>query len=285
MGAPARAAGSLRRIELEFAAAGGRTVLRHAYAEPPFAIRPLFDLGGGLAHFILVQTTAGLFGGDALSIDVRVRPGARAIVTSQAAQQVHPAVRPEAEATQDVRVRVDRGGEFHGCFEPVIPFARARLAQRTALDVEAGGRLFWAEGLMAGRVARGERWQFTRLAVDTALRCSGDLVYLERFVLGENGASPDTPWAMGEGTYLGSLLACAPEIDTGRVDTLQAALFPPSSDPGAAAVRGAVDLPAPGVLAGRVLAADGAAFHRVQHAWRAGAFAILLQQPVPALRP
>ncbi|HVB38178.1 MAG TPA: urease accessory protein UreD [Vicinamibacterales bacterium] len=275
-----------RRLELVFGPVAGRTELLHAYADPPFAIRPLFyPANDDRAHFILVQATAGLFGGDALDISIQVRPGARAVVTSQAAQQLHPSVEAGARATQQVRVRVDEGGELHGCFDPLIPFARARLEQQTALDVAGGGRLFWCEGLMAGRVRRGERWQFACLALETALRRDGDLLYLERFVLGEGEADPAAPWAMGRHRYLGSLLACDARLDEARGDALQAALFPPAGETDDAAVRGAVDLPAPGVLVGRVIAVDGASFRRLQHAWRTAAFDVLLQEPAPALRP
>ncbi len=276
------------RLVLDFAPAGGRTALRHAYADPPFAIRPLFyPAGDDRAHFIVVQATAGLFGGDALAIDIRVRAGARAIVTSQAAQQLHPSGRGEATATQHLHVRVDDGGELHGCFDPLIPFARARLDQRIAFDVEGEGRLFWCEGLMAGRVRRGERWQFAHLALETALRRDGALVYLERFALGQGEADPAARWAMGSHPYLGSLLACDRRLDEARGDALHAALFPsPAGGDRATAttLRGAVDLPAPGVLVGRMTAADGAAFRRAQRAWRTAAFEALLREPAPVLR-
>jgi urease accessory protein len=274
------------RLELVFAVAGGRTRLSHAYAEPPFAIRPLFHPAhDDRAHLILVQTTAGLFGGDALDVDIHVRTGARAIITSQAAQQLHPSVDPAATATQRIRVTVDDGGELHGCFDPIIPFARARLAQTIRLDVHEGGRLFWCEGLMAGRVRRGEHWAFARLDMETSLRRRGELVHLERFSLGAGHPDPGGPWAMGCHRYLGSLLACDARLDEPRLDALHRALAGAGDDPGNGDVRVGADLPVPGVLTGRITTRDGASFRRLQRAWRTAVFEALLRETAPAIRP
>ena len=46
----------------------------------------------------------------------------------------------------------------------VIPFAGSSLRQTTRIDIEPGARLVFWEGLMAGRVARGERWRFRELS-------------------------------------------------------------------------------------------------------------------------
>ena len=63
----ARAIGRSARLELVFEARGGRTVLAHAYAEPPLRIGRTFDLGGA-AYVILVCSGPGVFAGDTLQI-------------------------------------------------------------------------------------------------------------------------------------------------------------------------------------------------------------------------
>jgi len=287
IGVAAPGTGRAGRLELVFGETAGRTGLVHAYAEAPFRITPLFHPAGpSLAHFMLVQTTAGLFGGDRTDVDIRVQRGARVVVTSQAALQAHPSADRTSVARQRLRAVVEDGGELHAYLDPLIPFAGARVRQITCLEVTGAGRLFWSDGLMAGRVRRGERWQFARLDVETALRRDGVLVHLERFSLGEGPVDPTARWAMGAHPYLGSLLACDARLDETRGDALQAALFEagrPKEEAGA--LLGGVDLPAPGLLAGRVTAADGASFRRWQRAWRTAVFETLLDQIPPPLRP
>jgi len=55
---------------------------------------------------------------------------------------------------------------------------------------------------MAGRIGRGEIWQFDEFSSETSLRVNGRPIYLDRFRLlpGEN--RPDREWMMGNARYL-----------------------------------------------------------------------------------
>lgn len=281
---PAARAGRTGRLRLVFAVRAGRTVLQDSYAEPPFAVGRVFHPAGpDLAHVILVQTTAGLFGGDALDVEIEVQSGARVVLTSQAAQKVHPSAGGEL-ARQTWRAHVARGGELHGYLDPLIPFTGARLEQSTRFELDDGGRLFWAEGLMAGRVQRGERWRFAQLRMETSLARGGRLAYLDRFALGDGGIAPDGRWAMDAHGYLATLLACGVAGARARAEATQAHLFDdrPAFPRGA---LGAVDAIDDDLLIGRALADDGVAFARLQRAWRQQVFDGLLGETEPAFRP
>src|SRR6266496_3789119 len=93
----ASSVGHLARLDLVFEARRGRTMIAHAYAEPPFRIGRSFDVDGA-AYVILVCSGPGIFAGDALQLSIRVASGARVVLTSQSALQVHPsaAVSPAA---------------------------------------------------------------------------------------------------------------------------------------------------------------------------------------------
>ena len=111
-------------MELVFACRRGRTVLAHAYAEPPFRVGRLLDAGAfRSAQMILVCCGPGVFAGDRLEQRVRVEPGARVLLVSQAALQVHPGGRhrPLRRSTRPTSVAHDATLD---CFwDPVIPFA------------------------------------------------------------------------------------------------------------------------------------------------------------------
>ena len=128
--------GRRARLELLFTHRRGRTVLARAYAEPPFRIGPLFECGPH-AQMIVVCCGAGVFAGDRLEQYVRVEGGARVLLTSQSALQIHPprATRasivdlpeagpaPSADATLLAEYDVEADGVLDCFWDPAIPFA------------------------------------------------------------------------------------------------------------------------------------------------------------------
>jgi len=127
----AAAIGRKARLELVFEARHGRTILAHSYAEAPFRIGAAFDLGGA-AYVIIACSGPGIFGGDMLQQSIHVGNGARVVLTSQAALQVHPSATPLA-AVICHEYSVAHQAELHCEWDPVIPFADARLQQRIVL--------------------------------------------------------------------------------------------------------------------------------------------------------
>jgi urease accessory protein UreH len=191
------------RLDLTFVLQDGQTVLRKSYCEVPFKITRILNSRRSLAHLILMQCTAGLFGGDEVECSVRIERGARVLLTQQSATKVHPS--RERPAIQMNHIVVESGAELQLYLEPVIPFAGSSLRQITRIDVESGARLRFWEGFMAGRVSRGECWQFRELASETHLRVNRELVYLDRFRLVPHGFA-GSRWSTGDCSYFGTAL-------------------------------------------------------------------------------
>lgn len=166
-------------LELVFGRKEGKTIIRHAYSEVPHKITHLYHPPHStLAELILMNTTAGLFGGDRVDVRIHAETGARILLTSQSSLKVHPGV---GTAEQVLRLTVDTGAELHYYNDPLIPFKGARLRQRIELQIASGSRFFYWDGFMAGRVARGETWEFDEIDAETRLSRDGELVYLERY--------------------------------------------------------------------------------------------------------
>jgi urease accessory protein UreH len=70
--------------------------------------------------------------------------------------------------------------------------------------VSSGGKLWFWEGFMTGRVGRGEAWRFRELHSETKLTADGRLLYLDRFRLPLEPSQ--STWAMFEGTHMGTAL-------------------------------------------------------------------------------
>jgi urease accessory protein UreH len=198
------------------------------------------------------------------------------VLTSQSALQIHPAppgppVPPACPALIDHDYLVEDEGELHCHWDPVIPFAGARLEQWFDLRIADSSRLYWSDALMAGRVSRGERWRFLSLVHQLRLRIGSRLAYLERYTLTPDWTSPgrgrtsdrpiERPWMCGRAPYLATALVHHPRGTTEIADALQRVLAEP-------AVGAAVDLVAPRLLLARFLAENGASFSRARASYR-----------------
>ena len=244
--------GRRARLELVFAYRRGRTVLAHAYAEPPWRVGRLHD-AGGIAHLILVCAGPGVFAGDHLEQHVRVESGARVLLVSQSALQVRPAAsgRP---ACLDASYTIEEGGLLDGVFDPLIPFAGARLRQRIDLQVDPGAQLFWSDALMSGRAGSGEAWRFETLDHELRLSVGGRLQYLDRSVVSPRSVDPTHPWRAGGANYLGTAILHADTADAVRAESAQHRLE------AIAGLRAGVDCLAPHLVVARLLAERGPQF-------------------------
>ncbi len=266
------------RLELAFGSRGERTVLAHAYAEPPFRIGRTFDLDGAL-YLILVCEGPGIFGGDQLHLAVTVESGARVLLVSQAALQVHPST-GEEPARVVHQYLVEDGGELHCQWDPMIPFAGARVVQQFDLQIAGAGRLYWSDALMSGRCSRGEAWMFRQLAHELRLTVGGSLMYLERYQLGDgNRHHPKVPDSRpvldlaGGANYLGTGLVRHPEATGDVAERIRRAIDRLEG------VRAGVDRVEPSLIAGRFLADAGPPFSRARALFRDAALAELFKTP------
>jgi urease accessory protein len=242
------------RLELTFGCRRGRTTIEDAYCEVPFKFTHLLESETWrIAHLILMQCTAGLFGGDVAELRIDVQAGARVLITPQSALKIHPSA--DKLAVLRTRIRVKDGGEAHIYNEPIIPFAGSRLHQTTSIEIEPGSRLFFWDSIMAGRIGRGEAWQFAELWSETQLCLTTGLnrriLYLDRFSLTPSRCSPAGPWMMGDAVYLGAGLCFGAE--EGCADRLHG-LLP----------KAGVDSPEPGLAIVRTVADRGPEFHQAR---------------------
>jgi urease accessory protein UreH len=244
--------GRAARLELIFGTCDGRTVLEHAYAEPPLRVGPIFPHGSG-AHLILASSAPGIFGGDSFEQTIHVRAGAIVRLSSQSALQVHPSV-DRRPAVIRSRVIVEPRSELQSLWHPIVPFARSRLDQQVDVDVADTGRLFWSDAMMAGRQGRGERWEFDQVEHELRVRCAGRLIYLERHRIG-GGKPIEHPWVAGDASYFGTVVrvGCGDLPDHGGA--IHRALNERDG------LRASADLIERDVLLVRIASDNGIAFH------------------------
>jgi urease accessory protein len=125
---------------------GGRTRLTRLRSDGPLALRE----SGGAVY--LVGAGAGPLGGDDLSLDVSVGPGACLEVRSAAASLVLPG---RGVSRLSVRARVGAGGRLVFTPEPAIAAAGCDHRASACVHLEEGAELVWREEIVLGR--HGER--------------------------------------------------------------------------------------------------------------------------------
>jgi len=270
--------GRRARLELVFEARGARTAIARAYAEPPFRIGRSFDVDGA-AYVILVCSGPGVFAGDALDLSIRVRPGARVILASQSALQVHPSAASTPAVIRHQYV-VEGDGELQAHWDPVIPFASARLDQRFELQIDEPSRLYWSDALMSGRVDRAETWSFACVAHELRLRVGTNLKYLERYALQPHERSMMHPWVGSGMHYMATALTHHDGITPETAELLQREI----ETGGDVRVRAGVDLLDSRLVIGRLLASCGAPFASVRASYRQLVMRSIFERPLQRLR-
>jgi urease accessory protein UreH len=269
--------GRSARLELVFERRGNKTIIAEAYVEPPFRIgRPLSI--DDAAYLIVVCAGPGVFAGDSLHQSIRVKRGARVVLTSQSALQVHPSAESQAPARIRHEYDVADDAELHCHWDPVIPFADASLVQQFDLALHPHSRLYWSDALMSGRASRGERWRFRSLTHSLHLRIGGSLKYLERYTLAPADRDATRAWIAGDANYVATTLAHHPRLIADEVEALQRRLA--SLD----GVSGAVDLLEARLMIARLTAARGTPFAAARNVVRQSLLDTVFQSPALAGR-
>lgn len=151
---------------LAIALVSGRSAVVERHAASP--LRLLCPRNSGHAAWTYTSTFGGgLVDGDDVRLRVDVRAGASALLSTQASTKAYPAA---LGTRQTIEATVDEGALLVVLSDPLVLFAGARV--ETLLDVRLaeGATLVAVEGLAAGRIARGERWQAARCQTRVRLR-------------------------------------------------------------------------------------------------------------------
>lgn len=162
---------------LEVKSVAGRSVVTGLTSEQPLK---LLAPDASDAAWVYQSTYGGGFvGSDDVALTVRVDPGATLFLSSQASSKVYRA----AQARFALDARVEEGATLIYWPDPVACFAGASLTQQLGFSLSAGARLLCVDSYSAGRVARGERWAFSRMELSMHVELAGTTVLREGVLL------------------------------------------------------------------------------------------------------
>lgn len=232
--------------------ATGRTVLADRFQKSPLQVmRPLYidPVLRGMPTVYVMSTGGGIVGGDRLDMDVRLGPGAHALITTQAANRVHRM--DVGYATQSVTLTLGPGAVCEWVPDPLIPYGGSRFQQRLRAEVPDDAVLVAADILTAGRVARGENWAVDAYvsAVEIA-RPDGTPLAVDTTLITRDQAGH--PLVAGAADAIGTLFVVAP----GPADELATVMRAAADEAAGAAARGS-DAPDAAVRCGVSTLPDG----------------------------
>ncbi len=159
--------------------------VRVAFGATPRGTAPLTiaESGGYRVRFprtgegVLINTGGGMTGGDRMSLDVALEPGADAVVTTQAAEKIYRSDGPDTEIAASLDLQP--GSRLAWLPQEQILFDGARLRRTLDVAMSADAALTLVESVVFGRQAMGENVHAGAFRDRWRIRRDGRLVFAE----------------------------------------------------------------------------------------------------------
>ena len=136
---------------------------------------------GGVLGLQMVNPTAGLFANDEMNLSVTLEEGAQVLLSTPSATRFYAMKGHSAHVGQTFHVGPGACLEYHTNW--VIPQRGSAVDQKTEIEIEEGGQMFFFDRLAPGRVQHGESYRYRRYETSLELKRAGKLQVVERMVL------------------------------------------------------------------------------------------------------
>jgi urease accessory protein len=198
-------------LGLRFARRFGRTTLAQCRFRLPLQALTTVELDDDTACLMLLNPTGGLVGGDFLITQIILEADTRVCLTTPSATRVYRT--RDQPAVQETAIQLGERAALEYFPDHVIPHQDSRFHQSLRVEMGRGSRAMFWDALAAGRVARGERWNFHEFDSRTAISLRGRPVFLNRTRIRPADLDP-TRLGLTEGfNYLATLAIVADEFD------------------------------------------------------------------------
>ncbi len=189
------------------------TTLAFSYQDPPLRVVRAFQPEGGGAMAHLHNLSGGLFGGDDLTLHVKVGKGAEAQLTTTGATRVYRRGTEAAITRQFSEFTVAEDAMLEYVPDAIIPFAGANYHQHTIVRLSPNAGLFLWEILAPGREAGNEVFAFECVALRTEVATQDEIVSIDRMKLEPRKKTLASPARMGSYRYCSTFLVCKVGLD------------------------------------------------------------------------
>lgn len=205
------------RVELR----GTRSALTHNLHTGPLRVqKALHPEGGEVCQVLILHPPAGIAGGDGLRIDLDVRNGAHAQVTTPGAGKWYGSL--GATATQHIRLNIAENAVLEWLPQEVIVFDRAIADTETTVTLAPGAKGIGWDFVCLGRTASGE--SFTQGSYRQRFRLQrpdGSPLWRESMHLQGSDAAMSSKLGLADHTVFGTLWLAGIKPDAVLLEALR----------------------------------------------------------------
>jgi urease accessory protein len=190
-------------LRLQFERRGESTILSQSrFTLPLQALTPL-ALEDGTAYLMLLNPTGGVLGGDHLLTEIIQEKDTHVCLTTPSATRIYRT--SQQPAVLETVIQLDEGATLEYLPDHVIPHTGSALRQSLRVDMARGSRAIVLDSFAAGRVARGERWNFTEIDSRTEVVVCGKPAFINRTRINPGAQQPQHLGLMEGFTYVACL--------------------------------------------------------------------------------
>tara|TARA_B100000315_G_C14595513_1_gene598855 strand:+ start:4646 stop:5467 length:822 start_codon:yes stop_codon:yes gene_type:complete len=196
--------GQYGTLDLEFELRNNRTELVHSQFHVPLqCFRPYYFDSQGRAYVYVLTPTGGIVGGDHLNINVRLGPHCKVFLTTQAATKVYKT--PGQQSRQSLHCLLEKNSSFEYLPDQTILFTDADYEQSTDVIMASGSTVVLADLFSAGRIARGEQFQFRKFQSEVHIRTTDHSIILDKMLLQPKDHAPSEIGSFEDYPYTGTI--------------------------------------------------------------------------------
>ena len=157
----------------------------------------------GTSYLMLLNPTGGVLGGDHLVTEILQESDTHVCLTTPSATRIYLTERQPA--VLETTITLGAGATLEYLPDHVIPHVGSALRQSLRLEMGRGSRAIVLDSMACGRVAHGERWNFTQIDSRMEIYICGRPVFLNRTKIDPARHTPTLAGAMGDFDYMACL--------------------------------------------------------------------------------
>lgn len=185
--------------------------LSHRLHNGPLVVqKSLHPEGSDVCHAVIVHPPGGVAGGDTLTLNVTLKAGAQALITTPGAGKWYKA--HGAQAQQQLNFQLGAGAVLEWFPQENILFNSAQVAFAAEIQLAADAKLALWDIVCLGRQAQQEVWRVGTYGLRQRISRGGQLIWNERAFLRAEDGLRESPVGLQHAPVFGTFLVCAGQV-------------------------------------------------------------------------
>ena len=200
----------------------GESYMEKQYYKLPLQVMtPFYQDRDGTCFLYLLNPSGGVLDYDNFKIEVRVKDGAKACISTPSATKIYKKRRKEAPAAQQENVfYLGSGSVLEYCPDEIIPYADSAFLQENRFYLEEDSTLITWDILSGGRALRGEVFRFEQYTSRTDIYVNQVPLVIDKMTLKPQEVNVANLQCMREYLYTATVYAYGADCTEELVETL-----------------------------------------------------------------